>query len=316
MTLQDRKIPIITGINDVPSTVGGENHPNASLLCKNYNNLIDDLLVTNVKVENNQVLAYPDDIYVATTGNDTTGNGSDTAPFATFDHAIKQARTFRKFPYLKILGNNQAYNVTVLDCRGFVPVLSQVYGYNDTNYYELGLNIENFTFNFNNTFTTDYNNVTTPFSNILGNKIYFNNCTFNLNGNDYFNLVETNCKFKNCIFNFNSSYDNSNSNIQTLVAIANSKIEFNNCTFNYSLDVADSFINAIYSDINLFFNTYSTPMIDFLAIMGNYNTLRVQETALPGIYCRQSNLLIRLFGTTTVEDFSLYQDNSIYIYQL
>ena len=44
MALTDRKIPIITGINDTPSTTGQPKHPNASLLCKNYNDLIDNEL--------------------------------------------------------------------------------------------------------------------------------------------------------------------------------------------------------------------------------------------------------------------------------
>ena len=41
--LQPRKIPILTGINDVPATVGQPNYPNDSLLCANYNDLIDDV---------------------------------------------------------------------------------------------------------------------------------------------------------------------------------------------------------------------------------------------------------------------------------
>lgn len=45
MVLQDRKIPILAGINDVPSTDGQPNHPNDSLLCEKYNALIDELVV-------------------------------------------------------------------------------------------------------------------------------------------------------------------------------------------------------------------------------------------------------------------------------
>lgn len=44
MTLQDRKIPIITGVNDTPTTTGQPKHPNASLLCKQFNDLIDNEL--------------------------------------------------------------------------------------------------------------------------------------------------------------------------------------------------------------------------------------------------------------------------------
>jgi hypothetical protein len=58
MVLHDRKIPIILGINDTPSSSGQEHHPNSALLCKNYNDLIDyelnglsgslDLLAQNI----------------------------------------------------------------------------------------------------------------------------------------------------------------------------------------------------------------------------------------------------------------------------
>ena len=49
MALTDRKIPIIPTTsdrvgNDIPSVEGQANHPNASLLCKNYNDLIDNEL--------------------------------------------------------------------------------------------------------------------------------------------------------------------------------------------------------------------------------------------------------------------------------
>lgn len=44
MALIDRKIPILTGINDIPTIEGDPKHPNASLLCKQYNDLIDNEL--------------------------------------------------------------------------------------------------------------------------------------------------------------------------------------------------------------------------------------------------------------------------------
>jgi hypothetical protein len=61
--LQHRKIPIITSINDIPSTPGEPNHPNDSLLCAYYNSLIDDVeneLVTlyNQLSSNNNPLSF------------------------------------------------------------------------------------------------------------------------------------------------------------------------------------------------------------------------------------------------------------------
>lgn len=44
MPLEDWKIPIIPNVNDIPSTTGGTKHPNASLLCSRYNQLIDDII--------------------------------------------------------------------------------------------------------------------------------------------------------------------------------------------------------------------------------------------------------------------------------
>lgn len=43
MTITQHKIPIVANKNDVPSQLGDSNHPNDSLLCAKYNNLIDDL---------------------------------------------------------------------------------------------------------------------------------------------------------------------------------------------------------------------------------------------------------------------------------
>lgn len=64
MTLAQRKIAIVPTINDTPSINGQAHHPNSSLLCKNYNDLIDNEL-TNL---NNTV--------VTNTGTITTLSGN------------------------------------------------------------------------------------------------------------------------------------------------------------------------------------------------------------------------------------------------
>jgi len=46
MSLLDRKIPIINGVNNNPSSIGQAKHPNASLLCEQYNLLIDEIPAT------------------------------------------------------------------------------------------------------------------------------------------------------------------------------------------------------------------------------------------------------------------------------
>lgn len=68
MALSDRKIPILTGINDVPSTEGGANHPNDSLLCANYNALIDDLSSEITTQARQAISATGDATYDSATG--------------------------------------------------------------------------------------------------------------------------------------------------------------------------------------------------------------------------------------------------------
>jgi hypothetical protein len=87
MTLSQRKIPILTGVNDVPSSTGQANHPNASLLCKNYNDLIDNELtaINNVLSSipsSNKPDATNYDIYLDTTAT-TNGTGTQANPFKT-----------------------------------------------------------------------------------------------------------------------------------------------------------------------------------------------------------------------------------------
>lgn len=46
MALTDRKMPIITDVNDTPSVEGDPSHPNGSLMCSQFNALIDNELTT------------------------------------------------------------------------------------------------------------------------------------------------------------------------------------------------------------------------------------------------------------------------------
>lgn len=85
MVLSQRKIPIITGINDVPSASGQANHPNASLLCQSYNALIDNEL-TDINNTLNSILSSnkPEAInseYYLDTSIPSNGDGTEANPF-------------------------------------------------------------------------------------------------------------------------------------------------------------------------------------------------------------------------------------------
>lgn len=80
MSLLIRKIPILPTINDVPSTTGEANHPNASLLCAKYNALIDNELtaisnIVNSLTTTTKVLANNHEFYLDV---DATNNGAGT----------------------------------------------------------------------------------------------------------------------------------------------------------------------------------------------------------------------------------------------
>lgn len=100
MALIDRKIPIITGINDTPSTNGQPNHPNASLLCKQYNDLID-----------NELTALSDAVSALQGG----GGGSGLSRTALYKSL------FLKFPYRRAFyfsKNLSTGNITELSYTG------------------------------------------------------------------------------------------------------------------------------------------------------------------------------------------------------
>lgn len=89
MALSDRKIPIIVGRNDVPTTSESEeNHPNGSFLISNYNALIDNELTSIQTTLNNlDIPSTTDNLTEGTTNKyysdnrtrlaiSVTGNGS------------------------------------------------------------------------------------------------------------------------------------------------------------------------------------------------------------------------------------------------
>ena len=221
MALTDRKIPILTGINDTPSTTGQPKHPNASLLCKQYNDLIDnELTALQSSIQGNSQLSSlllpktteqtGSSWYVnADTGSDTTGDGTSGLPFATIQKAIdvivEGYATNWVTIYCSGTFTNPTFDLSRFDSRKFNlwwdgnPYF-QIMG--DTNF------VINITTKYNNLFTfnpfykqTVYLgyctiNATQPL--ILkdyNNFIYLNNVTFNATAtNDTTVLFIDNCK--------------------------------------------------------------------------------------------------------------------------
>ena len=66
MALVDRKMPIVTGINDIPSTTGDPSHPNGSLMCSKFNALIDNEL-TNLESALTNIPSTTDELSEGTT---------------------------------------------------------------------------------------------------------------------------------------------------------------------------------------------------------------------------------------------------------
>lgn len=142
MVLSDHKIPILTGINDVPSTEGQPNHPNDSLLCAKYNALIDDI-PTEVETLARQAISVTGAgaTYNNTTGviTITGGGSSSSAPSEfTFDgdtwnfSGLIYSLLFncKLVFYYDLLGN-------YLSSSGF-PSITTILGLNPTEFYYNG----------------------------------------------------------------------------------------------------------------------------------------------------------------------------------
>lgn len=125
MTLSQRKIPILPTINDVPSLLGQEHHPNSALLCANYNSLIDNELrdfETNITLLSETI----QNIQAIIGGNSTLFEQLNTS-ISQLESQINSINSNLISPYVQIAnqfisnaisyGNvtTYAYNINVLD---------------------------------------------------------------------------------------------------------------------------------------------------------------------------------------------------------
>lgn len=111
MALSDRKIPIITGRNDVPTTSETEeNHPNGSFLISKYNALIDNELTSlQTTVNNLDIPSSSDDLTEGTTNKYFSGKTTDNLPEGTTNKYYSDNRTRLA---ISVTGNGSYNNVT------------------------------------------------------------------------------------------------------------------------------------------------------------------------------------------------------------
>lgn len=208
MTLSDRKIPILTGINDVPSSTGQPNHPNDSLLCSNYNALIDNELTSLFPPTETHLISV--NIYVnSTTGNDNN-NGTINNPVATIERGLEivAQKKINNVIFLYILGN---FLNPIIDITNVYPVNSTgaslfIYSTTATITYTDSLlitNKEDINLAFSN-----INFILESYIDIVGTTrtINFNDCTFTAGANNEDVMVYvSNVVFNNCTFDKGSA---------------------------------------------------------------------------------------------------------------
>lgn len=188
MALIDHKIPILAGINDIPSITGDTAHPNASLLCSKFNALIEDIAPSTI-----ETTSY--NIYVnSATGNDLTGDGSELLPYQTIEKGIAfyKGKVFRGYCNLWLAGT---FTNPRFDFDGVkFDSTNHTEGWAGTNtLYIKSTNVNACTFVIN----TSYPIIVSNTSDI---DIYFSNITFELGitlilRNNQFNYYFDSCYF-------------------------------------------------------------------------------------------------------------------------
>lgn len=204
--LQARKIPVLTGINDIPSSLGQANHPNDSLLCKNYNDLIDDLESALSAIESDNKLnsdGYIEGNYywVDNVNGNNTNDGINN-PFATLDHffeVVKENKTYKELGiYLSGTFTNPILNFSVLPLQSSYSYASGVGG---NTIYVMGFdNGQGSTIVVDNDFHA-LGQFATQFvrSKVV---IEFSNITFKFNPDSALLLDNVPCIFSGCTFDF------------------------------------------------------------------------------------------------------------------
>lgn len=248
MALTDRKIPIITGVNDVPSETGGASHPNASLLCKQYNDLIDNEL--------NELGDY----------KDFTGDTTLIYSSINYIDVVSKVELLEALNDLpsKVVGatiqvqNDLADTFNVLDFKKFVTLFVESYGFGVQGFAQFDLSYclqilgvssaRKIKIESNTTNLSPSSNTTsvTPYSNIYAPQgVYFNNIYFEKLGVDSLVIQNSIVLFEDCTFDSSVVTEY----INNMLLIINSKVCFLNCTFKWTDSQINNLIQGLYSDI-------------------------------------------------------------------
>lgn len=112
--LQAHKMPIIGGVNSTPSTEADPTHPNASLFCKQYNDLIDNLNGSR------PLLTTSTSVYIDTVnGNDENNDGlSELTAFQTLERALDFFNQYTlNCNWIEFIFTNGTYNNPKFDFK-------------------------------------------------------------------------------------------------------------------------------------------------------------------------------------------------------
>ncbi|BAQ67077.1 hypothetical protein [Geminocystis sp. NIES-3709] len=282
MTLADRKIPILSGVNSTPSSTGQPKHPNASLLCKQFNDLIDNELtdLASDPINATEKAIYTSIFVDSATGNDTTGEGTELLPFATIQKAIDSIANHKIInPEINIAGT---FIDPIIDTRKLYPVhyggiWETNFGGNLVNNYVSGGIKINGGGTATILYTNGFDNVGYEDTDIPPKYVYgrspctFSNLIFDLPNNEPFVILNNNVLFENCIFDADTR--SSWSGVPVVYCIG-SMVKVDSCSFNcndtYNYN-AVTFLNCIAELKNL--NLTNTGSADFTLIDAEASTL-------------------------------------------
>lgn len=98
LELDQYKMPILQNVNDIPSVIGQETHPNGSLFCKQYNDLIDALKLGAGTGEVNALIITTESLYYlvdADNGDDDTAEqGRGDLPYLTIAKVFEDLKLY------------------------------------------------------------------------------------------------------------------------------------------------------------------------------------------------------------------------------
>jgi hypothetical protein len=221
MTLNNYKIPIIVGRNDIPTTnINQSNHPNGAFLVNKYNGLINELITNGVTTGGSNEILLKDkiqktsiNIFVDSIEGNDSNDGSQLLPFKSIEKAFSILQDLYHQVHITLTGE---FINPIIDCSNidfflsFISVSPYIHIYGGT-------------IRWNKTFI---NNETDQSIFIKGiTPIKFWDTNFVLQGNESFPIFNNNLTFKQCIL------ESLNAENPRFFIAENSKICLEACSF-------------------------------------------------------------------------------------